>query len=120
MIRRPPRSTLFPYTTLFRSFLHLTQQQKDELKVRAGLDGMLQLVPVEVGSQVAPGTNLARVANPSRLKAEIKIAETQAKDIQLGQKAEVATRNGVVQGRVARIDPSWQNGTRTRHVTLLG
>jgi HlyD family secretion protein len=81
---------------------------------------MLQLVPVEVGQQVAPGTNLARVANPSRLKAEIKIAETQAKDIQLGQKAEVDTRNGIVEGRVARIDPSVQNGTRTVDVTLTG
>jgi len=103
-----------------RALLQLTRQQRDELKVRAGLDGMLQLVPVEVGQQVAPGTNLARVANPSRLKAEIKIAETQAKDIQIGQKAEVDTRNGVVQGRVARIDPSVQNGTRTVDVTLLG
>jgi HlyD family secretion protein len=103
-----------------RAFLRLTQQQRDELKVRAGLDGMLQLVPVEVGQQVAPGTNLARVANPSRLKAEIKIAETQAKDIQLGQKAEIDTRNGVVEGRVARIDPSVQNGTRTVDVTLTG
>jgi HlyD family secretion protein len=103
-----------------RAFLRLTQQQRDELKVRAGLDGMLQLVPVEVGQQVAPGTNLARVANPMRLKAEIKIAETQAKDIQLGQKAEVDTRNGIVQGRVARIDPSVQNGTRTVDVTLTG
>jgi HlyD family secretion protein len=103
-----------------RALLHLTRQQRDELKVRAGLDGMLQLVPVEVGAQVAPGTNLARVANPSRLKAEIKIAETQAKDIQLGQKAEVDTRVGVVEGRVARIDPSVQNGTRTVDVTLVG
>jgi HlyD family secretion protein len=103
-----------------RAFLQLTQQQRNELKVRAGLDGMLQLVPVEVGQQVAPGTNLARVANPSRLKAEIKIAETQAKDIQLGQKAEVDTRNGIVEGRVARIDPSVQNGTRTVDVTLTG
>jgi len=103
-----------------RAFLNLTRQQRDELKVRAGLDGMLQLVPVEVGQQVAPGTNLARVANPSRLKAEIKIAETQANDIQLGQKAEVDTRNGVVEGRVARIDPSVQNGTRTVDVTLTG
>jgi HlyD family secretion protein len=103
-----------------RALLQLTQQQRDELKVRAGLDGMLQLVPVEVGQQVAPGTNLARVANPSRLKAEIKIAETQAKDIQLGQKAEVDTRNGIVAGRVARIDPSVQNGTRTVDVTLTG
>ena len=103
-----------------RALLTLTQQQRNELKVRAGLDGMLQLVPVEVGQQVAPGTNLARVANPSRLKAEIKIAETQAKDIQLGQKAEVDTRNGIVEGRVARIDPSVQNGTRTVDVTLTG
>jgi HlyD family secretion protein len=103
-----------------RALLALTRQQKDELKVRAGLDGMLQLVPVEVGQQVAPGANLARVANPSRLKAEIKIAETQAKDIQIGQKSEVDTRNGVVEGRVARIDPSVINGTRTVDVTLMG
>jgi HlyD family secretion protein len=103
-----------------RAFLMLTRQQRDELKVRAGLDGMLQLVPVEVGQQVAPGANLARVANPSRLKAEIKIAETQAKDIQIGQKAEVDTRNGVVEGRVARIDPSVINGTRTVDVTMTG
>jgi HlyD family secretion protein len=103
-----------------RAVLALARQQHDELKVRAGLDGMLQLVPVDEGQQVAPGTNLARVANPSRLKAEIKIAETQAKDIQIGQKAEVDTRNGVVEGRVVRIDPSVQNGTRTVDVTLLG
>jgi HlyD family secretion protein len=103
-----------------RAVLQLTRQQRDELKVRAGLEGMLQVVPVEVGQQVAPGTNLARVANPSRLKAEIKIAETQAKDIQIGQKASVDTRNGVVEGRVARIDPSVQNGTRTVDVTLTG
>jgi HlyD family secretion protein len=103
-----------------RAVLQLTRQQRDELKVRAGLEGMLQLVPVEVGQQVAPGTNLARVANPSRLKAEIKIAETQAKDIQLGQKAEIDTRFGIVEGRVARIDPSVQNGTRSVDVTLIG
>ncbi len=103
-----------------RALLQLTRQQRDELKVRAGLEGTLQVVPVEVGQQVAPGTNLARVANPSRLKAEIKIAETQAKDIQIGQKAEVDTRNGIVEGRVARIDPSVQNGTRTVDVTLTG
>ena len=103
-----------------RAVVALAQRQHDELHVRAGLDGMLQLVPVEEGQQVAPGTNLARVANPAHLKAEIKIAETQAKDIQLGQKAEVDTRNGIVQGRVARIDPSVINGTRTVDVTLLG
>ncbi len=103
-----------------RALLQLTRQQRNELKVRAGIEGTLQVVPVEVGQQVAPGTNLARVANPSRLKAEIKIAETQAKDIQIGQKAEVDTRNGIVEGRVARIDPSVQNGTRTVDVTLTG
>src|SRR6266446_4982242 len=103
-----------------RALMRLKQQQVDELRVRAGLNGMLQLVPVEVGQQVAPGTNLARVANPNRLKAEIKIAETQAKDIQIGQSAEIDTRNGIVEGRVARIDPSVQNGTRTVDVTLTG
>jgi len=103
-----------------RAVLHLKQQQRDELKVRAGLDGILQVVPVEVGQQVAPGTNLARVADPSRLKAEIKVAETQAKDIQIGQHAVVDTRNGLVGGRVVRIDPSVQNGTRTVDVTLTG
>jgi HlyD family secretion protein len=103
-----------------RAVLQLTRQQRDELKVRAGLEGTLQVVPVEVGQQVAPGTNLARVANPSRLKAEIKIAETQTKDIQIGQKASVDTRVGIVEGRVARIDPSVQNGTRTVDVTLSG
>ncbi len=99
--------------------LQLKKQQKDELKVRAGIAGTLQLVPVEVGQQVAPGTNLCRVANPNRLKAEIKIAETQAKDIQIGQKAEVDTRNGIVQGKVSRIDPSvHQRHTVTVDVSL--
>jgi HlyD family secretion protein len=101
-----------------RAVMQLKQKQRDELRVRAGIAGMLQLVPVEVGQQVAPGTNLARVANPSRLKAEIKIAETQAKDIQLGQPASIDTRNGTVDGKVARIDPSVINGTRTVDVSL--
>ena len=101
-----------------RAFLQLKRRQFDELKVRAGFAGMLQLVPVEVGQQVAPGTNLARVANPLRLKAELKIAETQAKDIQAGQLASIDTRNGVVEGRVFRIDPSVMNGTRTVDVAL--
>jgi HlyD family secretion protein len=103
-----------------RAVLMLKKRERDELKVRAGLDGMLQLVPVDVGQQVAPGTNLARVANPARLKAEIKVAETQAKDIQIGQAAQVDTRNGIVSGRVIRIDPSVQNGTRTVDVSLEG
>src|SRR5580700_459997 len=103
-----------------RAVLKLKQRQRDELKVRAGLDGILQVVPVEVGAQVAPGTNLARVANPSRLKAEVKIAETQAKDIQIGQQAQIDTRNGIVGGLVSRIDPSVQNGTITVDVALTG
>jgi HlyD family secretion protein len=103
-----------------RAVLALRERQRDELHVRAGLDGMLQLVPVAVGQQVAPGTNLARVANPQRLKAEIRIAETQAPDLQVGQPATIDTRNGVVPGRVTRIDPSVQNGTRTVDVALEG
>jgi HlyD family secretion protein len=101
-----------------RAVLNLKKQQKDDLKVRAGITGVLQLVPVEVGQQVAPGTNLCRVADPKKLKAEIKIAETQAKDIQIGQKAEIDTRNGIVEGRVSRIDPSVINGTRSVDVSL--
>src|SRR4029079_17731968 len=103
-----------------RAILRLKQRQRDDLKVRAGLDGTLQLVPVEVGQQVNPGTNLARVANPHRLKAQIKIAETQAKDIQIGQKVNIDTRNGLVGGIVARIDPSVQNGTITVDVAMAG
>jgi HlyD family secretion protein len=103
-----------------RALRDLKRQQRDELRVRAGLDGVLQLVPVEEGQQVSPGTNLARVADPTRLKAEIKIAETQAKDIQIGQKAEIDTRNGIIPGVVSRIDPSVVNGTRTVNVTLQG
>jgi HlyD family secretion protein len=86
--------------------------------VRAGIDGVLQLLPVDVGQHVTPGTNLARVADPKKLKAEIKIAETQAKDAVIGQKATVDTRNGVVTGHVSRIDPSVQNGTVTVDVVF--
>jgi HlyD family secretion protein len=105
-----------------RAMVELRRRQHDELKVRAGIDGVLQLIPPEiaVGAQVGPGTNLARVANPSRLMAEIKIAETQARDIQIGQRAEIDTRNGIIPGHVVRIDPSVQNGTRTVDVTLDG
>jgi HlyD family secretion protein len=105
-----------------RALVDLRRRQHDELKVRAGIDGVLQLIPAEiaVGSQVAPGANLARVANPSRLMADIKIAETQARDIQIGQRAEIDTRHGIIQGRVIRIDPSVQNGTRTVDVSLDG
>ncbi len=96
-----------------RSQAKLRQEELDALTVRAGMNGILQILPVEVGAQVQPGTNLARVADPLRLKAEIRIAETQARDIEIGQLASVDTRNGVVAGKVGRIDPSVQNGTVT-------
>ena len=89
----------------------LRRRQLGDLKVKAGMSGTLQLVPVERGQQVGPGTNLARVANPSNLKAELRIAETQTKDIRVGQYAEVDTRNGIVKGHVSRIDPASQGGT---------
>ena len=76
----------------------LKLNQVEALHVNAGMTGVLQQLPVEVGQRVSPGTNLARVADPTKLKAEIKIAETQAKDIQIGQKATIDTRNGVVKG----------------------
>ena len=101
-----------------RAAVRLKRQQVDDLHVRAGFAGVLQIVPVEVGQQVAPGANLARVADPSRLKAELKIPETQAKDIQPGLTASIDTRVGVVAGKVVRMDPSVQNGTVTVDVTM--
>jgi len=98
----------------------LRRSQVSQLRVRPGISGMLQLVPVEVGQQVAPGANLARVADPARLKAQLKIAETQAKDILIGQIASIDTRNGLIAGRVSRIDPAVQAGTVTVDVALEG
>ena len=103
-----------------RALYELRHAELEALHVRAGLNGVLQLVPVEVGQHVLPGTNLARVADPKRLKAEIKVAETQAKDAVIGQKATVDTRNGMVTGHVSRIDPSVLNGTVTVDVTIDG
>ncbi len=98
----------------------LKHSQKDALHVRAGIPGVLQELPVQVGQQVAPGSTLAKVAEPTKLKAQLKIAETQAKDLQIGQPASIDTRNGVVPGRVARIDPAVLNGTVTVDVALEG
>ncbi len=98
----------------------LKKEQMEGLKVRAGFSGVLQQLPLEVGQQVKPGTNLARVADPTKLKAEIKIAETQAKDIQINQKATVDTRNGVVAGHVIRVDPAVEQGTVRVDVALDG
>jgi HlyD family secretion protein len=103
-----------------KALADLRHSQVASLTVRAGVDGVLQVVPVEVGQQVSPGTNLARVSNPKKLKAELKIAETQIKDVLIGQSAQIDTRNGIVDGKVSRIDPSSQNGTFTVDVALTG
>jgi HlyD family secretion protein len=85
--------------------------QVEALHVKAGMNGVLQQMPVDVGQRVKIGDNLARVADPTKLKAEIKIAETQAKDIQIGEKTTIDTRNGVVTGHVTRVDPAVEQGT---------
>lgn len=103
-----------------QSQVALRRQQVEQLRVRAGMHGVLEQVSVNVGQQVAPGENLARVADPTRLKAELRIAETQARDLAIGQKAEIDTRNGIIAGRVMRIDPAAQQGTVTVDVELLG
>lgn len=92
----------------------------DSLQVRAGIAGVLQEVQVEEGQRIALGTNIARVARPDDLQAELQIPETQARDVQIGQLVDVDTRNGVVDGRVIRIDPAARNGTVQVDVELLG
>ena len=103
-----------------RTLHELRQQQVVDLHVRSGMHGVLQQVPLDDGQRVTAGTNLARVGDPTVLKAELRIAETQAKDIQIGQPASVDTRNGVIAGHVARIDPAVENGTVTVDVALDG
>jgi HlyD family secretion protein len=98
----------------------LRKQQFEDLKVKAGMSGTLTVVAVERGAQVSPGTNLARVANPTNLKAELRIAETQTKDIHPGQYAEIDTRNGIVKGHVSRMDPSATGGTVGVDVLMEG
>lgn len=109
-------------TEQLRAELQLKRRQAESLKVRAGIDGVLQklgdTVPLQVGQQLAAGAPVARVADPTRLKAEVKIHETQAQDIQLGQVAVVDTRNGTVAGQVSRIDSAVQNGTVTVDIKL--
>lgn len=108
-----------------RGQLELKKQQVDALKIRAGVDGVLQRLgdlanPLQEGEQLAAGALVARVAQPEHLKAAIKIAETQAKDVQLDQSAEIDTRNGVIAGHVIRVDPAVENGTVTVDVALDG
>lgn len=105
-----------------RAQYNLKKSQVDQLKVKAGFDGMLQQLPtpVEVGQKVTAGTPLGKIAQPKKLKAELKIAETQVKDVAIGQPATIDTRNGIIEGRVSRIDPSVLNGTVTVDVALKG
>ncbi len=101
-----------------RALVELRRKQVADLRVRAGMHGVLQQLAVEVGQQVTPGTNLARVSDPTRLKAQVRIAETQLKDMRIGLPATIDTRNGIIPGRVIRVDPAAQNGTVTVDVSL--
>jgi HlyD family secretion protein len=103
-----------------KALAQLKLNQVEALHVRAGFTGVLQQLPLEVGQRVIPGANLARVADPTKLKAQVKIAETQAKDIQIDQVASIDTRNGVVAGHVVRVDPAVEQGTVTVDVALDG
>jgi HlyD family secretion protein len=96
----------------------LKLDQVEALHVKAGMSGVLQQLPVQIGQRLKVGDNLARVADPTKLKAQVKIAETQAKDIQIKQKAVIDTRNGVVTGHVTRVDPAVEQGTVTVDVAF--
>jgi HlyD family secretion protein len=103
-----------------RTLAQLKQKQLDALKVRAGIDGVLVDLPLQVGQHVLPGTMLAKVVEPDHLMATLKVAETQARDVQIGEPASVDTHNGVIAGTVMRVDPAVQNGTVTVDVKLTG
>lgn len=103
-----------------RVMADLKKKQLDALKVRAGIDGVLVEMPLHVGEHVLPGTMLAKVVQPNHLMAELKIAETQARDVQIGEPASVDTHNGLISGTVMRVDPAVQNGTVTVDVKLTG
>ncbi len=103
-----------------REAFQLKLKQVEDLRVRAGVDGVLQDLPVQVGQRVTLGTVLAKVSQPWKLKAELKIPETQMNEIRIGMRADIDTRNGMIKGQVARIDPAAVNGTVTVDVRLLG
>src|SRR5580704_13778690 len=103
-----------------RDLAALKRKQLDALQVRAGIDGVLVDLPLQVGQHVQPGTMLAKVVQPNHLMAELKVAETQARDVQIGEPASVDTHNGVISGEVMRVDPAVQNGTVTVDVKLTG
>jgi multidrug efflux pump subunit AcrA (membrane-fusion protein) len=101
-----------------RTVSELKQRDLAAMTVRAGIDGVLQDVVVEVGQRVARGANLARVIDPSRLKARLRVPEAQTTGLQLGQATSIDTHNGIVPGRISRIAPSAQNGTVTVDIKL--
>lgn len=103
-----------------KTLAELKQKQLDALKVRAGIAGVLVDLPLHVGEHVSPGTMLAKVVQPNHLMAELKVAETQARDVHDGEQASIDTHNGVVSGSVMRVDPAVQNGTVTVDVKLIG
>jgi HlyD family secretion protein len=103
-----------------RALATLKREQANALKVVAGTNGVLQQVSVQVGQQVTPGFNMARVADPASLKAELRIPETQIKDVRIGQPVAVDTRNGIIQGKVSRIDPAAREGTFVVDAELTG
>lgn len=103
-----------------RVLAELKKKELDALHVRAGIEGVLTEMPLHVGEHVSPGTMLAKVVQPNHLMAELKVAETQARDVQIGEPASVDTHNGLISGTVMRVDPSVQNGTVTVDVKLTG
>ncbi len=103
-----------------RALADLKQKQLQRLKVQAGVDGVLVEMPLQVGQHVLPGTELAKIVQPNHLMAELKIPETQARDVQIGEPASIDTHNGVIAGEVSRVDPAVQNGTVTVDVKLTG
>ena len=103
-----------------RALAELKQKQLERLKVKAGVDGVLVELPLQVGQHVLPGTELAKIVQPNHLMAELKIPETQARDVQIGEPASIDTHNGVIAGEVSRVDPAVQNGTVTVDVKLTG
>jgi HlyD family secretion protein len=103
-----------------RALADLKQKQLDALRVRAGIEGVLVELPLQVGQHVLPGAELAKVVQPNHLIAELKIAETQARDVQIGQPSLIDTHNGTVAGNVMRVDPAVQNGTVTVDVKITG
>jgi HlyD family secretion protein len=103
-----------------QALYELRRREAESLKVRAGIPGVLQELPLQIGQRATAGTNLARVARPEKLKAQVRIPETQAKDVVIGQRASIDTRNGLIEGHVARVAPSVQEGTVIVDVALDG